>query len=111
MNNFKVNSENQSRADLIDKRWGAYDPVTADGKPQPQQVKDMATDHENAQWDADVRPDPLPGDEEILPEGLKRPRVGPDHKPVDGPPSIHDKLKAANSSWAPTNRSLRGRLR
>lgn len=30
---------------------------------------------------ADVRP--LPGGEEILPEGLKRPRVGPDHKPVE----------------------------
>lgn len=67
---------------LRDNRRGAYDPVSDAGKPQSDQVKDKATEHEKAQWGADVRPDPLLGNEDILPEGLKRPRFGPDHKAV-----------------------------
>jgi hypothetical protein len=44
-------------SDLIDKRGGAYDPVTPFGNPQPPQVKDKETPHQIAQWGADVRPE------------------------------------------------------
>jgi hypothetical protein len=63
--------------DAIDHRHGAYDPVSKDGMPQGQQIKDKATPHEKAQWGADVRADPLPGTEPVLPEGLIRSPEGP----------------------------------
>jgi hypothetical protein len=63
--------------DNRDTRSGTYDPVTRDGMPQPHQVKDKTTPHQAEQWGADVRADPLPGDEPILPEGLTRPRQSP----------------------------------
>ena len=63
--------------DTRDIRSGAYDPINKDGLPQAQQVKDATTPHEQAQWGADVRADPLPGTEPVLPEGLLRPRQAP----------------------------------
>jgi hypothetical protein len=69
-------------SDYVDKRGGAYDPVTPAGNPQPPQVKDKETPHQKAQWGADVRPEPLPGPDEgyPLPEGLRKPRMGPLNK-------------------------------
>jgi hypothetical protein len=70
-------------SDLVDKRGGAYDPVTKTGKPQPPQVKEEATPSEKAQWGADVRSKPLPGPDEgnyPLPEGLRKERQSPLNK-------------------------------
>ena len=47
--------------DYVDKRGGAYDPVNATGNPQPAQVRDKQTPSQKAQWGADVRPEPMPG--------------------------------------------------
>ena len=69
--------------DYVDKRGGAYDPVTKAGNPQPSQVKENATPHQQAQWGADVRPESLPGPDEgnyPLPEGLRKERQGPLNK-------------------------------
>jgi hypothetical protein len=63
--------------DNRDVRYGSYDPVSTSGLPQPAQVKDISNPHQKAQWGADVRADPLPGTEPVLPEGLKKPRHGP----------------------------------
>ncbi|MFC5322451.1 hypothetical protein [Bradyrhizobium oligotrophicum] len=63
--------------DTRDLRSGAYDPVSKDGLPQPQQVKDKTTPHQQEQWGADVRAEPLPGTEPVLPEGLTRQRQDP----------------------------------
>lgn len=65
-----------------DARGGAYDQVDKFGNPQPPQVKDRMTPHEKAQWGADVRPEPIPGPDEgyPLPEGLRKPRMGPLNK-------------------------------
>jgi len=63
--------------DTRDLRSGAYDPVSKDGLPQPQQVKDKTTPHQQEQWGADVRAEPLPGTEPVLPEGLTRERRDP----------------------------------
>ena len=67
----------KSGADNRDVLSGPYDPVSRDGLPQPDQVKDKTTLHQAQQWGADVRADPLPGDEPVLPDGLRRPRQGP----------------------------------
>ena len=68
--------------DYVDKRGGAYDPVTTTGNPQPPQVKDQQTASQKAQWGADVRPEPLPGKTEVypLPEGLRKERMSPLNK-------------------------------
>ena len=68
--------------DFRDTRGGAYDHVNEFGNPQPPQVKDRMTPHQKAQWGADVRPEPLPGPDEgyPLPEGLRKPRIGPLNK-------------------------------
>ena len=63
--------------DTRDVRSGAYDPVSIDGLPQTNQLSDKTTAHEQQQWGADVRADPLPGTMHGLPEGLLRPRKGP----------------------------------
>jgi hypothetical protein len=63
--------------DERDERAGAYDPAGKWGKPQPDQVREKRTAHQDAQWGADVRPEPLPGNEPVLPEGLRRQRKGP----------------------------------
>jgi hypothetical protein len=63
--------------DKIDRRHGTYDPVSKDGMPQGHQIKDKTTPHQKAQWGADVRADPLPGTEPVLPEGLIRNPKGP----------------------------------
>jgi hypothetical protein len=60
-----------------DVRSGTYDAISPAGKQQPHQVRDATTPHQAAQGGADVRPDPLPGTEDPLPEGLSRPRKGP----------------------------------
>lgn len=66
-------------SDLRDKRGGAYDPVSKEGNPQPNQVREKPTPHEEAQGGADVRPAPLPGPDEAYPtpEGLRREPKGP----------------------------------
>lgn len=69
--------------DYVDKRGGAYDPVTKAGNPQPPQVKENATSHEKAQPGADVRSEALPGPGDNtypLPEGLRKERQGPLNK-------------------------------
>jgi hypothetical protein len=63
--------------DNRDIRSGTYDPVSRDGLPQPHQVRDKTTPREEEQSGADVRADPLPGTEPVLPEGLMRPRQEP----------------------------------
>jgi len=63
--------------DYRDIRSGAYDPISKDGLPQPEQVRDKTTPHQAAQGGADVRAEALPGTEPVLPEGLTRPRKGP----------------------------------
>lgn len=54
-------------SDLRDKRGDAYD-REQEGNPQPPQVRENLTPHEQAQGGADVRPEPVPGPEE-LPKG------------------------------------------
>src|SRR5690349_22007533 len=39
--------------------------------------RDKRTEHEYAQWGADVRAEAMPGAEPALPEGLHRPPAGP----------------------------------
>ncbi|WP_316234009.1 hypothetical protein [Bradyrhizobium sp. SZCCHNR1098] len=63
--------------DTRDLRSGAYDPVSKDGLPQSHQVKDKTAPRQQEQWGADVRAEPLPGTEPVLPEGLMRERRGP----------------------------------
>ena len=63
--------------DTRDIRSGAYDPINKDGLPQAQQVKDATTPRQHEQWGADVRAEPLPGTEPVLPEGLLRERRDP----------------------------------
>jgi hypothetical protein len=69
-------------SDYVDKRGGAYDPVTRTGNPQLPQVKDKQTPRQKAQWGADVRPKPLSGLDQghPLPEGLRKERKGPLNK-------------------------------
>jgi len=70
-------------SDYVDKRGGAYDPVTPSGNPQAPQVKDKRTPSQNEQWGADVRTEPLPGPDPgtyPLPEGLRKERMGPLNK-------------------------------
>ncbi|MDU6066075.1 MAG: hypothetical protein E6660_03375 [Bradyrhizobium sp.] len=63
--------------DTRDLRSGAYDSVSKDGLPQPQQVKGDTPPRQREQWGADVRAEPLPGTEPVLPEGLTRERRDP----------------------------------
>ena len=63
--------------DTRDLRSGAYYPVSKDGLPQLQQVKDDTAPRQREQWGADVRAEPLPGTEPVLPEGLTRERSDP----------------------------------
>ena len=72
----KKQPENQSRTDLRDNRGGTYDPVNELGMPQPDPPYDTPSM-------APVR-HPQKGDLPPLPEGLRRPRMGPDHKPREG---------------------------
>jgi hypothetical protein len=69
-------------SDFRDKRGGPYDPVTKAGNPQPDQVKENTTPRQKAQWGSDVRPEPMPGADQVypLPEGLERERKGPLNK-------------------------------
>lgn len=64
-------------SDFTDDRRGAYDPVSKDGLPQPRQVKEKTSPHQKEQWGADVRAEPLPGTEPVLPERLIRPSTSP----------------------------------
>jgi hypothetical protein len=63
--------------DNTDVRRGAYDPVSKDGLPQAAQVRDKTTPQQREQIGADVRAQPVPGTEPVLPEGLVRPPQGP----------------------------------
>lgn len=67
----------RDHTDGRDIQHGAYDPVSKNGLPQPVQVKDKTNIHQKEQWGADVRAEPLPGTEPVLPEGLIRPPQGP----------------------------------
>ena len=72
-----TNKRSFAGTDFRDTRSGAYDPVNDAGRPQPDQVHEATMPHQAAQDGADVRPDPLPSKEEVLPEGLRRPPKGP----------------------------------
>lgn len=65
-----------------DTRGGAYEPISKEGNPQPDQVKERPSPHEQAQWGADVRAEPLAGRDEPYPtpEGLRRKPKGPLNK-------------------------------
>ena len=63
--------------DSRDIRGGAYDPVNDFGKPQPHQIRQAITPHQAAQPGADLRPDLLPSENDVLPERLRRPPQGP----------------------------------
>jgi len=63
--------------DARDVRSGAYDAINPAGRQQPHQVREAITAHQAAQGGADVLPDPLPGSEDPIPEGLMRDRKGP----------------------------------
>ena len=59
-------------SDYRDTRGGACDHVNDFGNSQPPQVRDTETPHQKAQWGADVRPEPLPGPEEVYPGDDRR---------------------------------------
>jgi hypothetical protein len=63
--------------DFRDTRSGAYDAINDAGRPQRDQVHEATTPHEAAQDGADVRPEPRPSQEKVLPEGLRRRPRGP----------------------------------
>jgi hypothetical protein len=63
--------------DNRDVRGGAYDPVSEAGLPQGPQVEDKTTPQQKEQLGADVRAEPLPGAEPVLPERLVRAPQGP----------------------------------
>ncbi len=63
--------------DFRDTRSGAYDAVNEAGRPAPDQVQEATRPHEAAQGGADVRAEPKPSHEEVLPEGLRRAPKGP----------------------------------
>ena len=60
-----------------DLRAGAYDPVNELGKPRPHQIRQAMTLHQAAQPGADVRPDPLPSRDDVVPERLRPAPQGP----------------------------------
>jgi hypothetical protein len=64
---------NPQQGDFPDEREGAYDSV---GNQKPPDTNQQ-TEHERAQPGADVRGEPIPAENFELPEGLKRPRMGP----------------------------------
>jgi hypothetical protein len=76
MSDQKSKRENQSRTDLRDSRGGAYDPVNELGMPQPDPPYDKPS---LAPVSYPMRDDLPP-----LPEGLRRPPMGPDHRPRKG---------------------------
>ena len=47
MGQHPTKPERQSGSDLRDTRGGAYDPVNAYGLPQPDQVKEVRTEHQD----------------------------------------------------------------
>jgi hypothetical protein len=68
---------NDTHTDGVDIRNGTYDAVSPAGKRQADQVRDKTTPEQAAQSGADVRAEPLPGTEKLIPEGLLRERRGP----------------------------------
>jgi hypothetical protein len=62
---------------LRDERNGAYDPVTDEGRPQPDRVPEKRTPRQDAQPGADVRSQVSPSGLPVLPEGLRRKPKGP----------------------------------
>jgi hypothetical protein len=72
-----MESDRPTGEDNRDLRHGAYGPVNDFGKPQPHQVRQAITPHQATQPGADVRPDPLPSENDVLPERLRRAPQGP----------------------------------
>jgi hypothetical protein len=72
-----MESDHPTTEDNRDLRDGAYDPVNDFGKPQPHQIRQAITPHQAAQPGADVRPDPVPSENDVLPERLRRAPRGP----------------------------------
>jgi hypothetical protein len=62
--------------DFVDDRHGTYDPITPEGRPQPDQVKAQTTPRERAQKAGAMQGEPLPGTDPPLPEGLRRKPMG-----------------------------------
>jgi hypothetical protein len=69
------------RSDLRDTHGGTFDDHDAEGGRQGDQVREDRTAHEDAQWGADVRSEPLPPVKEPLPAGLEH-RKGPMNKTI-----------------------------
>lgn len=65
--------------DLRDTQGGTFDRLDAEGGRQGDQVKEVRTAHEAAQWGADVRSEPEPPKKDALPAGLEH-REGPMNK-------------------------------
>lgn len=65
--------------DLRDTQGGTFDRHDAESGRQGPQVKEKRTAHEDAQWGADVRSEPLPPANDPLPAGLEH-REGPMNK-------------------------------
>jgi hypothetical protein len=93
-----VNLMSKAGTDYRDIGNGAYDPVSKDGLPQPEQVKDKTTPHQAAQGGADVRAEALPGTEPVLPEGSTRPRKGP-LNPKTGRPQVEVRSAVLAYPW------------
>jgi hypothetical protein len=70
-----LQGEDRREGKLRDTRGGTYDVTPETGRHE--RVEERPTAHEQAQWGADVRPDPVVLEEDDLPEGLKRERKGP----------------------------------
>ena len=64
---------NDRVSDARDERHGAYDPVGNQTKPD----RSSPSPHEKAQFGDAAQGEPIPTDESVLPEGLKRQPAGP----------------------------------
>jgi hypothetical protein len=74
-----ASGQNQSTSDLRDLRGGTFDDHHRAGGRQGEQVSEKRTPHEEAQWGADVRSEPVLPESEPLPAGLEH-REGPMNK-------------------------------
>src|SRR3954453_10335280 len=72
------------RTDNVEIRRGAYDPITKEGLPQPDQLKEKVSPHKKEQQGADVRGVFVPGSEPVLPRSSPQ-RKEPLTLPLAGP--------------------------
>jgi hypothetical protein len=72
-------SKDQQKGDLRDTHGGTFDDHDRKGGRQGDQVQAQRTPHEEAQWGADIRSEPVPPEKDPLPAGLEH-REGPINK-------------------------------